>query len=75
MFNETVSREGLTVTAEMLEAAGIHTGDAVDISVSEGAVTIRVLNEQERAAKFQAAKTKVFGQRRKVLEALAEGAA
>ena len=74
MFTETVSREGVLISAELLESAGIHLGDAVELKVEGGQLIVRSVDAGERERLFQEAKERVFTKHQRLFEALAEGA-
>lgn len=74
MRTETVSREGVLISAELLESMGIHLGDSVELKVEGDQLIVRSVDAQERDRLFQEAKEKVFSKHRRLFEALAEGA-
>jgi len=74
MFTETVSPNGVQISAELLESAGIHLGDSVELKVEGDQLILRSVDATERARRFQEAKENVFSKHHRLFEALAEGA-
>ena len=74
MFTETVSRDGVQISAELLESAGIRLGDSVELKVEGDQLIVRSVDATERERRFQEAKEKVFTKHKRLFEALAEGA-
>jgi len=74
MFTETVSPNGVQISIELLESAGIHLGDSVELKVDGDQLILRSVDAAERARRFQEAKEKVFAKHARLFEALAEGA-
>ena len=64
----------LLLPQEILDAMGVHNGDEIDVSVTDGTLTLRSLDEAERARKLGAATEAVFERRRAAYEELAKGA-
>lgn len=64
----------LLLPQEILDAMGINDGDEIDVSVADGTLTLRSLDEAERARKLGAATEAVFKRRRTAYEELAKGA-
>jgi len=74
MLTETVSPNGVQISAELLESAGIHLGDSVELKVEGDQLILRSVDAAERARRFQEVKEKVFSKHARLFEALAEGA-
>ena len=64
----------LRLPREILDALGVCDGDEIDVSVTERTLTLRSLDEAERARKIGAATEAVFERRRAAYEELARGA-
>ena len=58
---------------EVLDAMDVHEGDEVDVSVSDGTLTMRLLGDAERAGKIEDATKAVFERRSNAYRKLAEG--
>jgi antitoxin component of MazEF toxin-antitoxin module len=58
---------------EMLDQLGINAGDEVDISVVDGTLILRPLEEVERPRKIEDATNTVFERRKDAYEQLAKG--
>lgn len=64
----------LLLPQEILDAMGVNDGDEIDVSVSDGTLILRSLDEAERARKFSDAAEAVLKRRRAAYEELAKGA-
>jgi antitoxin component of MazEF toxin-antitoxin module len=64
----------LRLPREILDALGVSDGDEIDVAVAERTLTLRPLDEAERARKLGAATEAVFERRRAAYEELAKGA-
>lgn len=64
----------LLLPQEILDALGVNDGDEIDVSVADGTLTLRSLDEAERARKLAAATEGVLKRRSAVFEELAKGA-
>jgi len=64
----------LLLPQEILDAMGVNDGDEIDVSVTGATLTLRSLDEAERARKLGAATEAVFERRRAAYIELAEGA-
>ena len=58
---------------EVLDQLGISAGDEVDLSVVDGTLILRPLEEVERARKIEDATNTVFERRKGAYEQLAKG--
>ena len=58
---------------EVLDQLGINAGDEVDLSVVDGTLILRPLDEVERARKIEKATDTVFERRKSAYEQLAKG--
>jgi AbrB family looped-hinge helix DNA binding protein len=58
---------------EVLDQLGINAGDEVDLSVVDGTLILRPLEEAERARKIDHATNAVFERRKSAYEQLAKG--
>lgn len=58
---------------EVLDQLGINAGDEVDLSVVDGTLILRPLEEAERARKIEGATNTVFERRKSAYEQLAKG--
>ena len=63
----------LLLPQEILNAMGVNDGDEIDVSVTDGTLTLRSLGEAERARKLGAATEAVFERRKAAYEELAKG--
>ena len=59
---------------EVLDQMGVSNGDEVELSVEEGAVILRPLDETARAQKLAESADAVFERRKSAYKRLAEGA-
>ena len=64
----------LRLPREILDAMGVSDGDEIDVSVTGRTLTLRSLDEAERARKIGATTEAVFERRRAAYEELAKGA-
>ena len=64
----------LLLPKEILDAMGVNVGDEIDVSVTDRTLTLRSLDEAERARKLCTATEAVFERRRVAYEELAKGA-
>jgi AbrB family looped-hinge helix DNA binding protein len=58
---------------EVLDQLGINAGDEVDLSVVDGTLILRPLEDLERARKIEDATNTVFERRKSAYEQLAKG--
>jgi AbrB family looped-hinge helix DNA binding protein len=58
---------------EVLDQLGINPGDEVDLSVVDGTLILRPLDEVDRARKIEEATNTVFERRKSAYEQLAKG--
>ena len=58
---------------EVLDQLGINAGDEVDLSVVDGTLILRPLEEVERARKIEDVTNTVFDRRKSAYEQLAKG--
>ena len=64
----------LLLPREILDAMGVNDGDEIDVSVTDRTLTLRSLDEAERARRLGAATESVFERRKAAYEELAKGA-
>jgi antitoxin component of MazEF toxin-antitoxin module len=64
----------LLLPQELLDLMGVGDGDEVDVSVVGRTLTLRPLDEAERARSLEAATTSVLERRASAYEELAKGA-
>ncbi|MBX3278927.1 MAG: hypothetical protein KF868_13060 [Acidobacteria bacterium] len=64
----------LLLPQEILDAMGVTDGDEIDVSVTEGTLTLRSLDEAERVRNLGAAADAVIKRRKAAYEELAKGA-
>jgi AbrB family looped-hinge helix DNA binding protein len=58
---------------EVLDQLGINPGDEVDLSVVDGTLVLRPLEDVDRARKLEEATSNVFERRKSAYEQLAKG--
>lgn len=63
----------LLLTADQLQQIGVGAGDKLEIKITNRTLTVRALNEVERAQKIAALTKDLFERRREAYQALAEG--
>lgn len=77
MSRERIERAGdaaaLRLPRQVLEDLGLGIGDEVELSVTEGALIVRSINEVERAGMIEDASNAVFKMRITAYEELAKG--
>ncbi len=64
----------LLLPQEILDAMGVNDGDEIDVSLTDRTLTLRSLDEAERARKIGTVTEAVFERRRAAYEELAKGA-
>ena len=78
MFETQVFNHGnepdILLGPEHLSALGVRVGDSVEVSVANGEILVRPLNEERRKEMLSAAIEDVIQRRKCVFEELAEGA-
>jgi antitoxin component of MazEF toxin-antitoxin module len=78
MFETQVFNHGnepaILLDPESLHALGVRVGDSVQVSVANGEILVRPLNEQSRQEMLNAAVEDVMRRRESVFEELAKGA-
>ncbi len=78
MFETQVFNHGkepaILLTPEHLHALGVRVGDSVQVSVANGEILVRPLNEPLRKELLNAAIEDVMQRRQSVFEELAKGA-
>lgn len=63
----------IALGAEHLDALGVRVGDSVEVSVVNGQLVVRPIDEQSRKKMISAAIEDVMQRRRSVFEELAKG--
>lgn len=63
----------LLLPPETLDKMGLSIGDEVDLSVEDGALVVRPLNESTRAQRIEEVTGEVFERRQNAYRRLAEG--
>lgn len=63
----------LLLSQETLNQMGVSIGDDVDMSIQDGALIVRPLNEATRAQKIEEVTSDVFERRKNAYQRLAEG--
>lgn len=78
MSRERIHKAGdvaaVRLPPQILEDLGIGIGDEVEMSIKEGAIILRPLDEPEPARKIEDASTAVIDRRKSAYEELARGA-
>lgn len=78
MSRERIHKAGdvaaVRLPPQILEDLGIGIGDEVEMSIKEGAIILRPLDEPEPARKIEEASTAVIDRRKSAYEELARGA-
>ena len=63
----------LLLSQETLDQMGVNIGDDVDVSIQDGALIVRPLNEAARVQKIEEVTSDVFEPRKNAYQRLAEG--
>lgn len=78
MFETQVFHHGkepaILLGPEHLSVLGVQVGDSVQVSVANGEILVRPLNEDRRKEMLSTAMEEVIARRKSVFEELAEGA-
>jgi antitoxin component of MazEF toxin-antitoxin module len=78
MSRERIHKAGdvaaVRLPPQVLEDLGIGIGDEVEMSVNEGAIVLRPIDEAVRARKIEDVSTSVIDRRKSAYEELARGA-
>jgi antitoxin component of MazEF toxin-antitoxin module len=78
MSRERIHKAGdaaaVRLPPQILEDLGISIGDEVEMSVKEGAIMLRPIDEAERTRRIEDASTAVIDRRKSAYEELARGA-
>ena len=77
MSRERIMRAGdfamVRLPHQVLEDLGVDIGDEVEISVAEGSLIVRPLDEVQRAERIERARESVFERRQGAYDELAKG--